>query len=198
MSDDSSNRDPLEEAAESFLRRLRDGERPALSEYLERYPQLAEQIRDFFPALVAMEQLASAPEGGTSLGVGRPTHLGDYRIVREICRGGMGVVFEAVQESLGRRVTLKVLPGSPARPRRLRRFRREARAAAGLPHSNVVPVFGVGEDNGVYYFAMQYIAGHSLAAVLRDVKALREGDAAPADASATAAHTPDAGPMPVP
>ena len=75
--------------------------------------------------------------------------LGEYRIVREIGRGGMGLVFEAVQESLGRHVALKVLPfHGLLSPTQLERFRREARAAARLHHTNIVPVFGVGEEAG--------------------------------------------------
>ena len=76
--------------------------------------------------------------------------LGDFRILREIGRGGMGVVYEAEQESLGRRVALKVLPGSRpgSTPSKLQRFHREAQAAAQLHHTNIVPVFGVGEDDG--------------------------------------------------
>src|SRR5438105_12394642 len=84
--------------------------------------------------------------------------LGDYRIIREIGRGGMGVVYEAEQVSLGRRVALKVLPGHVAGDRvALERFRREAKAAARLHHTNIVPVFEVGRDGDVAYFAMQFI-----------------------------------------
>jgi hypothetical protein len=84
-------------------------------------------------------------------------NLGDYRIVREIGRGGMGVVHEAEQESLGRRVALKVLPPEALKhPMHVQRFQREARAAARLHHTNIVPVFGVGEENGTHYYAMQY------------------------------------------
>src|SRR5205814_2384696 len=86
--------------------------------------------------------------------------LGEYRIVREIGRGGMGVVYEAVQESLGRHVALKVLPGpGPANATYLERFRREARAAGQLQHPNIVPVYGVGEAEGVHFYAMQYVQG---------------------------------------
>ena len=103
-----------------------------------------------------------------------PERLGDYRILREIGRGGMGVVYEAVQESLGRHVALKVLsPDRSAGPVALARFQREAKTAALLHHTNVVPVFGVGEHEGVCYYAMQYIRGRGLDAVLREVVALR-------------------------
>ena len=86
----------------------------------------------------------------------------------------MGIVYEAVQESLGRHVALKVLPQHRMRdPNQLERFQREARAAAMLHHTNIVPVFGVGEHNGVHYYAMQYIQGQGLDAVLREVKRLR-------------------------
>ena len=86
----------------------------------------------------------------------------------------MGVVYEAVQECLGRHVALKVLPHQRlADPSQLERFRREARAAARLHHTNIVPVFGVGEHEGVHYYAMQFIQGQSLDAVLREVKRLR-------------------------
>ncbi len=89
----------------------------------------------------------------------------------------MGVVYEAVQESLGRHVALKVLsPDRSAGSVALIRFRREARTAALLHHTNIVPVFGVGEHEGVSYYAMQYIQGRGLDAVLREVAALRRGD----------------------
>ena len=89
---------------------------------------------------------------------------GDFRIVREIGRGGMGVVYEAYQGSLNRHVAIKFLPahGNPAR------FGREARAAGRLHHTNIVPVFGVGEYGGRAYYVMQYIAGRGLDAVLKD------------------------------
>jgi serine/threonine protein kinase len=90
----------------------------------------------------------------------RPGRLGDYRIVREIGRGGMGVVYEAVQESLGRTVALKVLLQQMlADPKRVERFEQEARIAARLHHTNIVPVFGVGFDEGLHYYVMQRIQG---------------------------------------
>ena len=93
--------------------------------------------------------------------------LGDFRILREIGRGGMGVVYEAEQESLGRRVALKVLPAAcVASPTRLQRFLREAQAAARLHHTNIVPVFGVGHQDGIHYYVMQFIPGQGLDKVL--------------------------------
>src|SRR5262249_56780449 len=99
---------------------------------------------------------------------------GEYRILREVGRGGMGVVYEAEQESLSRRVALKVLVASGLKdPRRLLRFHREARAAARLHHTNIVPVFGVGESDGTHYYVMQFIPGLGLDAVMREVPRLR-------------------------
>jgi serine/threonine protein kinase/Flp pilus assembly protein TadD len=186
--------DAVGKLAESFLARYRNGERPSLSEYTEKHPELAEQIRDLFPALVVMEELG-APEGsraGTGGGASPgkhslPEELGEYRILREVGRGGMGIVYEAVQQSLGRHVALKVfsfhglLP-----PTHLERFRREARAAACLHHPNIVPVYGVGEHAGVHFYAMQFIQGRGLDEVLKEVKRLRDCKAPPS--------TPEAAP----
>src|SRR5262249_48611419 len=166
---------------EEFLARYRRGERPALTEYTQRYPALAEQIRELFPALVAMEAIGSVDSQATgpeiSLGTDQsplPRQLGDYRILREVGRGGMGVVYEAVREALGGHVALKVLPlHGLASPTHLERFRREAKAAARLHHTNIVPVFGVGEHAGIHYYAMEFIQGQGLDLVLKELKGLR-------------------------
>ncbi len=100
-----------------------------------------------------------------------PQRLGDFRILRQIGRGGMGVVYEAEQESLGRHVALKVLLGGPMLDaRQLARFKREAQSAARLHHTNIVPVFGVGESDGLHYYVMQYIEGRGLEQVLADLQ----------------------------
>src|SRR5262249_40456532 len=104
--------------------------------------------------------------------------LGDFRIIREVGQGGMGVVYEAEQVSLGRHVALKVLPRSlllDARARR--RFEREARSAARLHHTNIVPVFGVGEQDGLPYYVMQFIQGLGLDEVLEELRKLQPGNA---------------------
>jgi Tol biopolymer transport system component len=105
-----------------------------------------------------------------------PERLGDFRIVREVGRGGMGIVYEAEQISLGRRVALKVLPKPMLlEPRHKQRFEREARAAARLHHTNIVSVYGVGEEDGLPYIAMEFIDGLGLDEVLRQVKKLDDG-----------------------
>ncbi|MGO9915658.1 MAG: protein kinase domain-containing protein, partial [Isosphaeraceae bacterium] len=103
---------------------------------------------------------------------------GEFRIVREIGRGGMGVVCEAFQGSLNRHVALKFLPELGD----LARFRREARAAARLHHTNIVPVFGVGEHDGLPYYVMQFIQGLGLDEVLDELKRLKAGNGQPASA----------------
>src|SRR5262245_21448462 len=169
LSDAPDERDPLDVVAEEFAERCRRGEQPSLSEYLTRYPQWADELRDLLPAAAMMEELRRHKQSGRTVAAGREPieRLGDYRIVRELGRGGMGIVYEAVQESLGRHVALKVLPRhSLLDPKKLARFQREAQAAAGLHHSNIVPVFGVGEHDGLHYYVMQLIPGQGLHEVL--------------------------------
>jgi WD40 repeat protein len=191
MNSSSDPRNPVEALAEEFLERKRHGEKPTLREYLDRHPELADEIRELFPALLMMEDLGessgaatgSQDGDGTAAVVTRLERLGDYRILREIGRGGMGVVYEAEQESLGRRVALKVLSaGALADPQQVRRFEREAKAAARLHHTNIVPVFGAGHQDGHHYFVMQFIAGLGLDVVLEDLRRLRrpKSDAGPA------------------
>ncbi len=181
MADRLLKREPIEELAESFLARFRAGERPPLTELVAAHPELAEQIRELFPALIEMEQAGSAigtakgwasasiPLGGAAL-----ESLGDYRIIREIGRGGMGVVYEAVQQSLGRHVALKVFaPWARTDGTMVERFLREAKAAARLHHTNIVPVFGVGEHDSYRYYVMQYIEGQGLDAILGELRRLR-------------------------
>jgi serine/threonine protein kinase/WD40 repeat protein len=178
MNPANSERDPFEKLAETFLARYRAGQRPSISEYEREYPELAKQIRELLPALVLMEQhrpgKADGAAGKPADACPVPRQLGEYHILREVGRGGMGVVYEAVQESLGRHVALKVLPFNKLMdPVLLERFRREARAAAKLHHTNIVPVFGVGEHDGTHYYAMQFIQGQWLDQVLQEVKQLR-------------------------
>jgi WD40 repeat protein len=135
-----------------------------------------------------MENIALADESLEGQATARPTpipsprleRLGDFRIIREVGRGGMGIVFEAEQVSLGRHVALKVLPRTLDRDsKQLMRFEREARAAAKLHHTNIVPVFGVGEQDGTPYYAMQFIGGLGLDSVIDELRKIRTGKAEP-------------------
>jgi serine/threonine protein kinase len=169
----SSDHDPLDDLAEAFLEEVRGGRDPSVSEYARRHPDLAGRIHELFPTLLALERLpaAQSQDGGTRV----LDRLGEYQLLREIGRGGMGVVYEAVHGTLGRHVALKVLPFNDlADPVHLERFRRESRAAAHLHHTNIVPVFEVGEYDGIHYYAMQFIPGHGLDVVLEQVRRLRE------------------------
>jgi hypothetical protein len=182
MSESTADRHPFERLAEEFAARLRLGEHPSLTEYLDRYPEHADDIRDLFPALALVEHNKPVPEdleisspSSASPAPGDlPDRLGDYRILRYLGEGGMGVVYEAVRESLRSHVALKVMhPQYRNRESYLRRFRTEARSAARLHHTNIVSVFDYGVHDGVCYYAMQYIAGHSLHKILADVRQLR-------------------------
>ncbi len=178
------DRDPFEIVAEAFLARFRAGERPSVNDYAAEHPELADQIRRLLPALVMIERDVSIAEepaldptevrdlAGPKPGDSRL--LGDYRIVREIGRGGMGLVYEAQQISLGRRVALKVLPRHVLRDHKaLQRFHREAKAAARLHHTNIVPVFDVGQEGEHAFYTMQFIAGQALDQVIDELVRLR-------------------------
>ena len=180
MDTSDSGMDLIEELADDFAERHRRGETPGIEEYAERYPDLAGEIREVFPALAMIEKVSpksrDLKHSDGSLEVPDPEmrELGDYRILREIGRGGMGVVYEAVQQSLGRRVALKVLPREfTSTEHRLRRFEREARAAARMHHTNIVPVFEVGHEQETAYYAMQLIRGQGLDLVIGDLQRLR-------------------------
>lgn len=156
----------LEEIQDEVLERLHAGERIDRDALLAQNPEHAEELRRFFSLVEVIESDEQLP----------PSRLGEFRIVREIGRGGMGIVYEAEQTSLKRKVALKVLPHALARdPRRLARFRREAEAAAGLRHPNIVPVFAVGEAAGTAFFAMELVDGVSLADVLKERRAGNDG-----------------------
>ncbi len=186
MESSKPRRETVERLAEEFVERYRRGEEPQLSEYIRRCPQHAAEIRELFPALVVMEKIAPHSDTGEwdpadippDHALQHPRQLGDYRILREIGRGGMGVVYEAEQLSLSRHVALKVLLQSRFRDhRQLKRFHREAKAAGSLHHTNIVPVFGVGEEGALHYYVMQYIPGLGLDEVLEELVERRYGEA---------------------
>jgi serine/threonine protein kinase/tetratricopeptide (TPR) repeat protein len=146
-------------------------------ELLELHPEDAPYLRGYLSGLKLFHAAAigGAPAGSSpskTLGAQSPGRtVGDYRLLREIGRGGMGVVYEAEQMSLRRRVALKVLPFAAGHdPKQIGRFKNEAQAAAQVQHPNIVPVFAIGEDNGVHYYAMQLIAGQSLANMIEELR----------------------------
>ncbi len=161
------NSEILAALVEEFTQRLRDGDEPTIADYVERHPELEAEIRKVFPSIRAMEQLSSREQSERTferktrrLMLAPDGLLGDFRIIREIGRGGMGVVYEAEQQSLKRHVALKILgPTMANSPRQLARFRSEAKAVAQLHHTNIVSVYGVGEHEGLYFYAMQLIQG---------------------------------------
>ena len=144
---------------DQYLEDLKAGQAPSRAQLIEQYPQLATQLEACMAGLEFLHA-AESPHPG------RLQTLGDFRIIREVGRGGMGAVFEADQMSLGRRVALKILRfGAVSDPEAIERFRREAETVAKLHHTNIVPIFAVGSERGVNYYAMQFIEGQSLAEV---------------------------------
>ena len=186
MSQVGSDSEVVVELAEEFIDRYRRGDRPPLAEYTSRYPHLKARIEEVFPAMAMMENIAireSSGDGSEPVDEEqRPSHppsIGDYRIIREVGRGGMGIVYEAEQLALGRRVALKVLPQQTLLDKKhKRRFEREAKAAAKLHHTNIVPVFGVGEQDGLHYYVMQFIQGLGLDEVIGELQRMREASQA--------------------
>jgi serine/threonine protein kinase/WD40 repeat protein len=193
LSEFDSVTERLSELAHEFVERLRRGEAPTVEQLAAEHPELADEVRELIPTMLLMEQLDPAANFGdtqrtTSADEPQfPWQLGEYRILRRIGQGGMGTVYEAVQESLGRHVALKILSRSDTKNATLHeRFKREAQAAAQLHHTNIVPVFGVGEAAGTIYYAMQLIHGQSLDRVLANAACGQPGAAltmlGPADA----------------
>jgi hypothetical protein len=157
----------LDELVVAYVKALEAGRQPDRQALLAGHPDLAAELAQYFADQDALGSLAGAracPQQGTPPAQER---LGDFRILREVGRGGMGVVYEAEQMSLGRRVALKVLPfAATMDPRHLQRFHNEARAAASLHHEHIVPVYAVGEERAVHFYAMQFIEGKSLAELI--------------------------------
>ncbi|TWU39779.1 serine/threonine protein kinase [Novipirellula artificiosorum] len=181
MSVPNPNRSPprIESLAERFIEQLHDDESPTIEGYAGEYPALADEIRELFPTILNMETLRRHKSSGRPIpghhAERMPDSLGDFRIIREIGRGGMGIVYEAEQLSLRRHVALKVLPRGYFNNRvRRDRFQREAQIVGRLHHTNIVPVHGIGSDEGYDFFVMQYIDGVSLDQLIAVNKAIGE------------------------
>ena len=170
----SNQQERLAEALDEYLCAVESGESIDMSELLIRYPDLSETLQEYLPSLAWLRagfadlNDLDAPAWTTDF-TSSPRRLGDYELLRQIGRGGMGVVYEAQQQSLDRRVALKILPFASMLDRKqILRFQNEARAAAQLQHPNIVPIHGVGSDQGVHFYAMQLINGQSLRQVLEN------------------------------
>jgi eukaryotic-like serine/threonine-protein kinase len=183
-------------ALEDYAELMRGGSPPTRAEFLALHNSIANILADPLAGL----ELAQAAVGdlAPTRSVVDPAEdtllsatLGEYRIIREVGRGGMGVVYEAEQVSLGRRVALKVLPSTASLdPRHRQRFRIEAQAAALLHHEHIVPVFAIGCDRGVDYYAMQFIDGRSLCDLIRGLRQVppHDGQVEPTKTVAVPAH----------
>ncbi len=177
-------RDSVELLATEFLDRTRAGEPVTIDDYVTKYPEMEDQIRELFPTIMMLEQWKGEREAEClrrqlpeSFSI---KEFGDCEIVREIGRGGMGIVFEALQGPLKRQVAVKLLPWRfSAVPRWRERFEQEALTVAKLKHPNIVPIYSLGKHEGYAYFVMQFIDGIGLDLVirrLRDVNGVRYSD----------------------
>jgi len=181
---DSDRELRLADLLERCLVQLREGVEPDRESLRAEHPELAGDLEQALDALGFVEEGNGRAESLAP----EVRELGDFRIVREIGRGGMGVVYEAEQLSLGRRVALKVLPfAAVLDATQLQRFKNEAQAAAHLHHTNIVPVYGVGCERGVHYYAMPLIEGQTVAALVRDLRGLRGPSGPPSPPTSGAA-----------
>jgi hypothetical protein len=169
--DEIDEDDPrLLQLSREYLIELEAGRHPDRAVFLARYPELAEALSECLDGIELAQSFAKPPSTPTPEFSGSP--LGDFQILHEIGHGGMGVVYDAIQLSLGRRVALKVLPFAAALDaKHLQRFKNEAHAAAQLHHTNIVPVYAVGCERGVHFYAMQLIEGRSLSNVIQEMRA---------------------------
>ncbi len=194
-------------ALEAYLEALRAGRPWSRGEFLARHAEIADALNQCLSGLELIQEAAAQIAGSQSslvfnpvVSIPCPAQLDDYRILREVGRGGMGVVYEAEQASLSRRVALKVLPFAAAvDPKQRQRFQIEAQAAAQLHHPHIVPIFSVGCDQGVHYYAMQFVEGRSLAAILHELRSSNEAPTRAAGASAPAVQeqTDESAPAPL-
>lgn len=166
-----SEQDRIAQILDDYLTAAEQGKPLAPHELLRRYPDDAERLRPYLSGLQCFHAAVAPGATGSALLSPCPPRtaevIGDFRIVAELGRGGMGVVYEATQLSLQRRVALKVLNlPSGRKAKQIQRFRNEAHAAASIDHPNIVPVHAIGDESGVHFYAMQLIEGHSLASLL--------------------------------
>jgi WD40 repeat protein/serine/threonine protein kinase len=191
LSDAAAEDEEVARVLDQYLSDLERG-KPVSSDFLlAQNPAIAPRLRACLAGLSLLDE-ATSPRA-TMAGL-RPPELADYAILREIGRGGMGVVYEAEQKSQSRRVALKVLPFAAALdPRQRLRFQNEAQAAVRLRHPHIVPVYDTGSAGGIHYYTMKLIEGMSLAAVLAEKRRPSDDEALPAGRCALARLRPSDG-----
>ena len=161
--------DRLDRIVGDYCARRDRGEPVDPEEVCREHVDLADGLRARFAALKVIEGAYAEDECDEAPEALRT--VGEYRIRREIGRGGMGVVYEAEQTSMRRRVALKVLSrGITTAPQAVKRFEREARAAGRLHHTNIVPIYGMGQDRGTWYYAMELVKGRSLGEIVAELR----------------------------
>ncbi len=159
-------RNQLEALAEEYAGRKRHGDEVAIEEYVQRYPELASDIRELFPVVAMLDKAGGKSERldhqESAEQVEAGTRLGEYQLLRLIGRGGMGVVYQAEHIALGSIAAIKVLPASRSGPKGRERFQREASAAARMHHPNIVRVFDFGCQGDSLYYVMPLVEGWGL------------------------------------
>jgi len=179
---------------DDFVDRLQRGEAVDAEEIIGAHPESADQLRGYLDSLQFLQH-AFPPPGVLNTDLleasrDEACRLGEFQIIRELGRGGMGIVYEAMQVTLGRKVALKVLPfAAVLNQEQLARFTIEAQAAARLHHPHIVPVYSVGCERGVHYYSMQFVDGQSLDVVIEDLRRTKRGEGigeSPAAAADTA------------
>lgn len=179
-----------------FVQQMRSGTVPDVAEFCAQAGDEASTLEPMLRTLLSLESLREAAGKTLTLEsfypVTPPTEIGDFQLIRMLGRGGMGVVYEAIELTLGRRVAIKLLePRHAVNPRSVKRFLREAQAAARLHHTNILPVFASGEDAGIRYYAMQFVDGCTLSQwIQRTVTAVALGRKQPLTASDLTANIP--------
>ena len=172
----------LTRLADEFAARYRAGERPSLQEYIDRHPDLADDIRELLPAMVEIEQVKedrqeAAEQVAAAAGPGAWSVSATSGSSARSARGAWALSTRPSRFPWAATSRSRSCPGHAARRQARRRFEREAKSAARLHHTNIVPVFGVGEQDGLPYYVMQFIQGLGLDAVLEELKKLQPGAA---------------------
>ncbi len=176
---ESEIQDPLAPLVDEFIQLCRIDNNTTVEDFARRHPDQADRIRSLFPSLLLVEKLSPGSSSSSGTGLGdikfAGAEVGNYKILGELGRGGMGIVYRTAHSSLGREVALKILSQPALRSKgSLDRFQLEARSAARLHHPNIVPVFDVGQEGDTWFYTMQIIQGRGLDRVLEDMRLARK------------------------